>query len=141
MHYVGVDLHKKNISVCVVVQEASKRRVLKRRVFDCRDVEAIEQFFAGLYKCPGSRTQIASCTRRACPGRATDFSVRPGLSAKQTAHQPVASKLAPPSDSCLICQNRTDQDEKAGPTLGVLLHQSMQTIAHVRHVFLPAGAA
>lgn len=48
MHYVGVDLHKKTISVCVVVQEASKRRVLKRRAFDCRDVEAIEQFFVAL---------------------------------------------------------------------------------------------
>ena len=48
MHYVGVDLHKKTISVCVVIQEASARRVLKRHVFECRDIEAIERFFAGL---------------------------------------------------------------------------------------------
>ena len=48
MHYVGVDLHKKTISVCVVIQEGSKRRVVQRRSFQCRAVEIIQQFFARL---------------------------------------------------------------------------------------------
>ncbi len=35
MQFVGVDLHKKTISVCVVVQEGGKRRVGKRRTIAC----------------------------------------------------------------------------------------------------------
>ena len=48
MHYVGVDLHKKTISVCVVIRVGAKRRVLQRRTFACIAVESIQQFFAGL---------------------------------------------------------------------------------------------
>ena len=48
MHYVGVDLHKKTISVCVVIQEGRKRRVVKRETLACSSVDAIQQFFTGL---------------------------------------------------------------------------------------------
>ncbi len=45
MKYVGVDLHKKSISVCVM--DAS-RRVLARRRFHTQDVDTIEAFFGEL---------------------------------------------------------------------------------------------
>jgi transposase len=45
MKYVGVDLHKKTISVCVVSQA---RDVLTSRRLFCDDEEGIERFFAGL---------------------------------------------------------------------------------------------
>ena len=48
MRYVGVDLHKKSISVCVVIQEGNKRQVIQRRSFACSAMEAIRDFFTGL---------------------------------------------------------------------------------------------
>ena len=45
MNYVGVDLHKKTIVLCVMNQD---RKVGFRRTFDCCEVDAIHQFFAGL---------------------------------------------------------------------------------------------
>ena len=45
MKYVGIDLHKKTISVCVVNQA---REVLMRRRFYCSDTAAIERFFSEL---------------------------------------------------------------------------------------------
>jgi len=45
MLYVGIDLHKKTISICVVNQN---REVLKRRRFYCADPESIERFFREL---------------------------------------------------------------------------------------------
>ncbi len=48
MKYVGVDLHKKSISICVVVLEGRKRKVLARKRFACQDVDGICQFFREL---------------------------------------------------------------------------------------------
>ena len=45
MKYVGIDLHKQTISVCVVTKD---KQVLVRRRFYTRDVEAIRGFFAEL---------------------------------------------------------------------------------------------
>jgi transposase len=45
MNFVGVDLHKKTISVCVVNQE---RRVVDRKRLLCADVRGIVAFFEGL---------------------------------------------------------------------------------------------
>lgn len=45
MNFVGVDLHKKTISLCVMVVVAGKRQVVTRRRFDCRDTAAIREFF------------------------------------------------------------------------------------------------
>ncbi len=45
MKYVGVDLHKKTISVCVVDKE---RNVLERKKFLCLDVAGIEAWFGQL---------------------------------------------------------------------------------------------
>ncbi len=45
MNYVGVDLHKKTISVCVVSQ--ARDALASRRLF-CDDEEGIERFFASL---------------------------------------------------------------------------------------------
>lgn len=46
MKYVGVDLHKQVISVCVVLQEEGKRKVALRRTFRCKEPEVIGSFFA-----------------------------------------------------------------------------------------------
>ncbi len=48
MRYVGVDLHKQSISVCVVELVNRERRIVERRRFRCDEEEAIVQFFAGL---------------------------------------------------------------------------------------------
>ena len=45
MNYVGIDLHKKTIVVCVMDQD---RKVLGRRTFACCDAQAILDFFRGL---------------------------------------------------------------------------------------------
>jgi len=45
MKYVGIDLHKKTISVCVVNKE---RKVLERKSFLCLSVEAIRAWFSRL---------------------------------------------------------------------------------------------
>lgn len=48
MNYVGVDLHKHSISVCVVIKDSSGRRVTSRARFACQDEERIYEFFSGL---------------------------------------------------------------------------------------------
>ena len=45
MKSIGVDLHKKTISLCVVVVVAGKRKVASRRRFDCQNTVAIRKFF------------------------------------------------------------------------------------------------
>jgi transposase len=45
MFFVGIDLHKKTITVCVVNQE---RRVLQRKTLHCSQPEKIREFFAEL---------------------------------------------------------------------------------------------
>jgi len=47
MNFVGVDLHKKTISLCVMVVVGRKREVVTRRRFDCQDTEDIRAFFEG----------------------------------------------------------------------------------------------
>lgn len=46
MHFIGVDLHKQVISVCVLVQTGSTRRVVARRTLRCDQPDEIEQCFA-----------------------------------------------------------------------------------------------
>ena len=48
MNFVGIDLHKKTISLCVVNQE---RQVLERRRLYCCQPERIVAFFEGLGPC------------------------------------------------------------------------------------------
>lgn len=48
MNFVGVDLHKQTISVCVMVKEAGKRKVAKRARMQCKDTEQIRSFFEQL---------------------------------------------------------------------------------------------
>jgi len=45
VNYVGIDLHKKTIVLCVMDQDL---RVLRRRTLECRDTDAIRAFFAAL---------------------------------------------------------------------------------------------
>jgi len=45
MNYVGVDLHKQTISVCVVIQEGRCRRVVDRATLRCSNTEAIVNWF------------------------------------------------------------------------------------------------
>ena len=45
MNFVGVDLHKHSISVCVMVQDSAGRRVASRQRFACEDEERIAQWF------------------------------------------------------------------------------------------------
>lgn len=48
MKFVGIDLHKQTISVCVVVKVRGKKVVLERRRFACRDTAAIVTWLKGL---------------------------------------------------------------------------------------------
>jgi transposase len=48
MHFIGVDLHKKSLSVCVLVQEGTQRRIAARRSLRCDQPERIRSFFAAL---------------------------------------------------------------------------------------------
>jgi transposase len=48
MRYVGVDLHKQTISLCVVELAGRERKVVERKRFRCADEEAIAAYFAGL---------------------------------------------------------------------------------------------
>lgn len=48
MKYVGVDLHKHVIVLCVVVLVAGRPKVVKRARFRCREAEAIRAFFQAL---------------------------------------------------------------------------------------------
>jgi hypothetical protein len=48
MKYVGVDLHKQLIVLCVVVVENGERRVESQRRVACRDESAVERFFTEL---------------------------------------------------------------------------------------------
>jgi hypothetical protein len=60
MKYVGVDFHKKSISICVMVLVGRKRRVLARRRWACEDTEGICRFFKAWQGCPrGPRTRGA----------------------------------------------------------------------------------
>ena len=45
MNFIGVDLHKKTISLCVMVVVDGKRKVATRRRFDCQDTASIRAFF------------------------------------------------------------------------------------------------
>src|SRR6188768_1322124 len=45
MFFVGIDLHKKTIVLCVMDKE---RRIVARRRFLCQDVGGITAFFRGL---------------------------------------------------------------------------------------------
>lgn len=45
MNSIGVDLHKKTISVCVLIQEGKHRRVVARQVLRCADESAIAEWF------------------------------------------------------------------------------------------------
>jgi transposase len=46
--YVGVDLHKHVIRLCVVSRAGQRRKVVDRRGFDCQDTAIIRAFFKGL---------------------------------------------------------------------------------------------
>ena len=48
MKYVGVDLHKKVISVCVVMQTAGHRIVTKRETLRCGEPQRIQSWFRRL---------------------------------------------------------------------------------------------
>jgi transposase len=50
MKYVGIDLHKKTISACVVVTERGQRKVVARKRLECRDEAGIAAWFAELGK-------------------------------------------------------------------------------------------
>ncbi len=48
MRYVGVDLHKQTISLCVVELVGRERKVIERKRFFCRDEETIAGYFGAL---------------------------------------------------------------------------------------------
>ena len=48
MRYVGVDLHKQTISVCVVELVDRKRKIVERRRFACREEQRIADYFGQL---------------------------------------------------------------------------------------------
>jgi len=48
MRYVGVDLHKHSISVCVMELVGRKRKIIERRRFRCDQEEEMAEYFASL---------------------------------------------------------------------------------------------
>jgi transposase len=50
MKYVGIDLHKKTISGCVVVKERGRKKVAARQRLECRDEAGIKSWFSELGK-------------------------------------------------------------------------------------------
>jgi transposase len=48
MHFIGVDLHKRSISLCVLVRAAGRRRVVARRSLRCDQPRQIRAFLSGL---------------------------------------------------------------------------------------------
>lgn len=50
MKYVGVDLHKKLISICVMKKVGRRRVVVRRRTLACRETRSIRRFFEQLGK-------------------------------------------------------------------------------------------
>lgn len=48
MHFVGVDLHKQTISVCVMIQAGNTRTVTARKRFRCAEPDQILEFFQHL---------------------------------------------------------------------------------------------
>ena len=50
MKFVGVDLHKKSISLCVMRKVAGKRKVTGRKRLRCEEPEEIRSFFEQLGK-------------------------------------------------------------------------------------------
>ena len=50
MKYVGIDLHKKTISACVVVKERGKKKIVARKRLECRDEAGIVAWFSELGK-------------------------------------------------------------------------------------------
>ena len=48
MKFIGVDLHKKTISLCVMAIVEGKRQVAARKRFECKDTKAIREFFEQL---------------------------------------------------------------------------------------------
>ena len=58
MRFVGVDLHKQSISLCVMSQAASGRKVVDRKRFACEDEASIAAYFASL----GSHQVVVEAT-------------------------------------------------------------------------------
>jgi transposase len=50
MKYVGIDLHKKTISACVVVKESGRKKVAARKRLECQDEAGIAAWFRELGK-------------------------------------------------------------------------------------------
>jgi transposase len=48
MKYVGVDLHKQVIVLCVVAKVADERKIVARRRLSCRDTASLDRFFGQL---------------------------------------------------------------------------------------------
>jgi transposase len=48
MKYVGVDLHKKTLSLCVIEGSGAERRIVDRRRFACCDEAKLREYFATL---------------------------------------------------------------------------------------------
>lgn len=48
MHFVGVDLHKKVIRLCVIRVVRGKRKIVRRARLRCLDTAGIRAFFEGL---------------------------------------------------------------------------------------------
>ena len=48
MFYVGVDLHKQSISLCVVELADRKRQVIERKRFHCEHEEEMSEYFSNL---------------------------------------------------------------------------------------------
>ena len=63
MKYVGVDLHKQVISVCVVIQEDNKRKVLHLQLLIQNQFDDVPEGFCTIADLPGECVSVPE----ACP--------------------------------------------------------------------------
>ena len=63
MKYVGTDLHKNTITICVLEKVRGQRKVKARRTLGGKDTEGIQEFFQGLLSPVAAGTKMFSATR------------------------------------------------------------------------------
>jgi hypothetical protein len=124
--FVGVDLHKQVIKLCLVRIVRGKRKIIARRQFGCRHTEEIREYFEGL-----RRFEVVV---EATASYEWSFLLIEDLAARLV--------LAHPRKLRVIAESITqDRQDRRGGTGGVsgLGHDpaGLSSLATIRHVPLP----
>ena len=101
MNYVGIDLHKKTIVLCVMNQD---RKVTQRRTFACCEVEAIVAFFARPRPVPGGRRGHRQLRMARRADRAPGREGRPGQPRQAPRHRRESTKKTDKLDAQVLAE-------------------------------------